>query len=289
MIPRSFEYHDPASPEEALALLGQYGEDAKLMAGGQSLLPMMKYRLASPSHIIDLWRVRELDALREVDGEIRIGALATHRAIEDSSLLQRLCPLLAKTAGMIGDAQVRNLGTIGGSIAHADPAANYPPVLVALDAQFVLRSAGGERSVAAAQFFKGLFTTDLGPAELVTEVRVPVLAAGTGWEFLKVSRRAADFSIVNVATVIRTDQKGVCAQAVVVLGGVEPVPLRAAAVEAALQGNRLEPATIARAAQRTALGPDTASDVHADAAYRRDVAPVCVRRALEAAAARIGR
>lgn len=287
MIPRGFDYHDPTSPEEVLALLGEYGDEGKLMAGGQSLLPMMKLRMASPAHIIDLWRVPGLDTIRENGDEIRIGALATHRALEDSSLLGKRCPLLAKTAGAIADVQVRNLGTIGGAVAHADPSANYSPALVALGAKFVLRSKSGERVVSAAEFFKGLFLTELRPTELLTEVRVPVLGAGVGWEYLKLSRRAPDFALVSVAALVRANGKGICAGADVVLGSVAAIPLRAGDVEAALRGKRLDRLDFAEAARATVLGPNTPSDVHADAAYRREVAPVCVRRALEAAVARM--
>lgn len=287
MIPRAFDYHDPASPEEALALLAELGDEAKLMAGGQSLLPMMKLRVASPAHIVDLCRVRGLDAIREEGGEIRIGALATHRALEDSELLRKRCPLLAKAAATIADAQVRNLGTIGGAAAHADPSANYSPALVALGAKLVLRSKSGERVVLAAEFFKDLFLTELRPTELLTEVRVPALGESDGWEYVKLSRRAPDFALVSVAAVVRTNGKRVCSQADVVLGSVGPVPLRASAVEAALRDKPIDRLDAADAARATALGPNTLSDVHADSAYRKEVAPVCVRRALEAAVARM--
>ncbi|MCZ7564936.1 MAG: FAD binding domain-containing protein [Burkholderiales bacterium] len=181
MIPRAFDYHDPVSANAALALLAELGDEAKLMAGGQSLLPMMKLRVASPAHIVDLWRVRGLDAIGIEGDDIRIGALATHRALEDSELLRKRCPLLAKAAATIADPQVRNVGTIGGAAAHADPSANYSPALVALGAKLVLRSKEGERVVPAAQFFKDFFVTELRPTELITEVRVPALAEGDGW------------------------------------------------------------------------------------------------------------
>ncbi len=287
MIPRSFEYHDPTSLPEILTLLARYGEAAKVMAGGQSLLPMMKLRLASPARIIDLWRVAGLDDIREAEGELRIGARATHRALEDSELLRRRCPLLARAAEVIGDVQVRNLGTIGGAVAHADPAADYTPVLLALGARLVLRSAKGERVVAAADFFQGLFQTALGPTEMVTEVRVPVLGEGAGWEYLKLSRRASDFALVSVAVLLGRNGGDRLDTAAVVLGAVAPSPFRATDVENALRGRRLEAGAAAEAARATRLGPETPSDVHADAAYRREVAPVCVRRALEAAMARM--
>jgi carbon-monoxide dehydrogenase medium subunit len=287
MIPRSFDYHDPTGLDEALALLREHGEDAKVMAGGQSLLPMMKLRLASPRHVVDLWRIRGLDGIVEGEGEIRIGARVTHRALEDSEVLRRRCPLLAKAASVIGDAQVRNLGTIGGAVAHADPAGDYSPALVALGATLVLRSLQGERLVPAREFFVGIFATALRPAEILTEVRVPVTGPGVGWEYLKLSRRASDFALVSVAAILRPNGGRLCAGADVVLGAVGPVPQRAEEVEAALRGRRLDGAAVAQAARATRLGPETPSDVHADAAYRHDVGPACVRRALEAALARM--
>lgn len=286
MIPRGFEYHDPTSADEVLSLLAEHGEDAKLMAGGQSLLPMMKLRMASPARIVDLWRVPGFRDIRESGDEIRIGALATHRTLEDSKLLQARCPLLGKAAGLIGDPQVRNLGTIGGAVAHADPSANYPPALVALGAKFVLRGKSGERVVPAADFFRDLFATELRPTELLTEIRVPALGARDGWEYLKLSRRAPDFALVSVAALVRANGTGDCTGIDVVLGSVGPVPLRASGVEAAVRGKRVDRADLAEAARATVLGANTLSDVHADAVYRREVAPVCVRRALEAAVAR---
>jgi carbon-monoxide dehydrogenase medium subunit len=228
-----------------------------------------------------------LDDVREAEGEVRIGARATHRALEDSDLLRRRCPLLARAASVIGDVQVRNLGTLGGAVAHADPAADYTPVLLALGARLVLRSAKGERVVAASDFFQGLFQTALGPTEMVTEVRVPVLGEGVGWEYLKLSRRASDFALVSVAVLLRRNGGDTLGTAAVVLGAVAPSPFRATTVEDALRGRRLEAGAVTEAARATRLGPDTPSDVHADAAYRREVAPVCVRRALEAAVARM--
>jgi carbon-monoxide dehydrogenase medium subunit len=287
MIPHGFDYHDPQTIDEVFALLDRYGDDAKLMAGGQSLLPMMKFRLVSPAHIIDLWRLRLIDAIGEADGEIRIGALATHRSLEESKLLQSRCPILAKSAGSIGDVQVRNIGTIGGSVAHADPAANYSPVLIALGAKFVLRSKTGERVLAAADFYKGIFVTEIRPTEMLTEIRVPVLAKNTGWEYAKLSRRAQDFALIGVAVLLRSDGNGACADASVVLGSVGPLPVRMGGVEKALRGKPLSKTIIENAARATVLGENAASDVHADAEYRKEVAPVCVRRALEAAAARM--
>lgn len=288
MFPRRFEYHDPTTLDEVLGLLHEYGDDGKLMAGGQSLLPMMKLRMASPPHVVDLWWLEGFDAIREADGELRIGALATHRALAQSCVLSSRCPLLAKAASSIADPQVRNLGTIGGAVAHADPSADYAPALVALGATIVISAREGARKVAAREFFHGLLETDLDPTEMVTEVRVPVPAAGTGWDYLKLSRRASDFALVNVAALVVVDHEGTCVRSEVVIGAVDVVPLRAQRVSAALVGRRLDAEVVAAAALATELGAEPLSDVHADAAYRREVAPVCVRRALLAAASRAG-
>ena len=288
MFPRAFEYHDPTTLDEVLGLLDEHGDDGKLMAGGQSLLPMMKLRMASPPHVVDLWRLEDFDAIREADGELCIGALATHRALAGSRLLSNRCPLLAKAASSIADPQVRNLGTIGGAVAHADPSADYAPALVALGAVIVIRSRAGERKVAACEFYRGLLETDLDPTEMVTEVRVPVPAARTGWDYLKLSRRASDFALVNVAALVSVDDAGICVRSEVVVGAVDIVPLRAQRVAAALTGRRLDAVLVTAAARATELGAEPLSDIHADAAYRREVAPVCVRRALMAAIARAG-
>lgn len=287
MIPHSFEYHDPESIDEVLALLQEHGDEGKLMAGGQSLLPMMKFRLVSPAHLVDLWRVRGHNEIRESGSEIRIGALATHRTLEDSDLLKSRCPILAKAASCIGDAQVRNMGTIGGAVSHADPAANYSPVLIALGAKFVLRSKAGERVVAAADFYKGMFSTALQATEMLVEIQVPMLGKDNGWEYSKISRRAQDFALIGVAVVLRANGKGECADASVVVGSVGPTPVRMDGVEKALRGKALNAAAIEAGVRATALGKEVSSDVHADAAYRKEVAPVCVRRALDAAAARM--
>lgn len=281
MFPRPFEYHDPGDLPGVVDLLARYGEDAKLMAGGQSLLPMMKLRLASPRVIVDLWRVPGIESIEERGDWIAIGARATHYQLETSPVLRARCPVLAQAAGVIGDPQVRNLGTIGGSVAHADPAADYPPVLVALGARMRVRGPRGERTVPADAFFKSFFTTALEPAEVITAVEVPVPPPGTGAVYAKLSRRASDFGLVCVCAVVRPD--GGARRVTVVLGGLGPVPFRAAAAEAVLGGDPPTAALLREAASRAVEGVDPLSDVHADAAYRLAVAPVYVRRALEAA------
>lgn len=290
MYPRRFEYHDPTSVEEVLQVLQRHGEEAKLMAGGMSLLPMMKLRLASPARIIDLWRVPGLEDIRAENGSVVLGAKATHDAIERSELLRARCPLLPEAAGVIGDAQIRNLGTMGGSVAHADPAADYPPALIALGASITVRCAArGARTLPAADFFTDLFTTALRADEMVTEVRVPALAPRTGWAYLKLSRRASDFAIVGAAALLRLGEDGTCQEARVVLGGLAPTPVRARQVEEALRGQPLDGARLRAAARSAAEGVTPFEDVQADATYRAEVAQVYARRALERALARANR
>ena len=210
MIPTAFAYAAPTSLDEALALLSQYGEDAKLLAGGQSLLPALKLRLAAVEQLIDLGRIPDLAYIREETGSLCIGARTTHYEVETSLLLQQRCPLLSECAGQIGDVQVRNRGTLGGSLAHADPAADYPAAILALDAEIRVVSAQGERSLSAEDFFIDMMTTALQPQEVLTEVRVPVCAAQTGSTYLKVPQPASGFAIVGIAAVVTLDGAGQC-------------------------------------------------------------------------------
>jgi len=286
MIPRSFEYHDPESLQETLALVAEHGDEAKLMAGGMSLLPMMKLRLASPAHIVDLWRVSDMAYIKDAGRHLAIGGKTTHHTLATSTLLRDACPILAEAASVVGDPQIRNLGTIGGSLAHADPAADYLPVMVALGAEFTLKSKDGERKITAKDFFMDLLTTALRPTEVLTEVRVPRLQNGIGSAYLKLSRRATDFALVGVAVIGRLSKGGTCAGLDVVLGGMGPIPVRARGVEEALKGNRPQAKQLDDASQQAPDGLTPPSDVHADAAYRTEVSKVYVRRALERAFAR---
>ena len=275
MIPAPFEYEAAESVEQALELLGRHGEDAKPLAGGQSLLSFMKLRLARPSALIDIGRLTELAYVREEDDGIAVGALTTYEDAHRNELLKRECPILAYACGEVGDPQVRHVGTVGGGVAHGDPASDVPAVLVALDGEVVLRGAGGERRVAARDFCRGPFDVDLGPQELVTELRVP-RTAGAGWSYLKFHPRAQDWAIVGAAAVVRNGS------AAIGLANMGPTPLRATAVEEALAAGE-PPETAARAA---AEGTDPVDDVFASAEYRRHLAPIAVRRALEEALAR---
>ena len=271
MIPSAFEYREAGSVDEAISLLGDHGDDAKLLAGGHSLLPLMKLRLASPAVLIDIGRLRELSYVRDGGNHVAVGALTRHRDVETASLLAAEAPLLARVAGQVGDPQVRHRGTIGGSVAHGDPASDLPAACLALGATFVARGPGGERQIAADAFFRGFLETALGPDELLTEIRVPK-QPGARWGWQKFTRRAQDWAIVGVAAVIDGAPR-------VALINMDDHPVRARAVEEALGGG----ATPADAAQRAAEGVSPPTDLNADAEYRAHLARVLVERALEAA------
>ncbi|MBI4279493.1 MAG: xanthine dehydrogenase family protein subunit M [Armatimonadetes bacterium] len=280
MIPAAFEYAAPKTVDEALALMQKLGANAKVLAGGQSLLPMMKLRLANPAHVIDIGRIPNLRYIKE-DGRhtLAIGTTTTHWEIESSDLLKKKCPLLAETAAQIGDVQVRNVGTIGGALAHADPAADYPAAILALEAEIIARGPKGTRTVKAGEFFKGIFTTALGADELLVEVRVPMLGTGTGGAYLKMGHPASGFAIVGCAAVV-TVQGGKCASARVAFTGVSDRAFRDAAVEKAITGKALDAQSVAAAAEQAAGGVAPLSDYYASADYRSHLAKVFAKRAL---------
>lgn len=281
MIAQEFEYTPASRLQEALALVA---EGAKPLAGGMSLVPMMKLRLAAPEHLVDIARIPELNYIREEGGSIRIGAATTHYSIQSSKLLLTASPLLARTAAKIGDVQVRNSGTIGGSVAHADPAADYPAALFALEAQVQLTSATSERVLPVSGFLLDSFTTALEPGEIITEIRIPVEPANTGSAYIKMEQAASGFALVGAAARI-TLQNGIISMARVGLTGVGPIASRAPAVEAALQGQSASEELIARASLLAAEGIEASSDLHASAGFRRHLASVCTARALRAAVA----
>ena len=271
MIPAAFDYARADSVEHALELLGS-NEDAKILAGGHSLLPLMRLRLARPSMLVDIGRIGELSYIRADGDGVAIGALTRHHDVANSEELQTLCPIVADTASQIGDPQVRHMGTIGGSVAHADPASDLPTVLVALGAEMIVTAPGGAtRMVLAGDFFKGLFTPDLAANEILTEIRVPKTSGG--WSYLKFHRRAQDWALVGVAAV--RSNGGVH----VALTNMAETPLRAAGVEEAIGGGA-DPATAAGRADEGASPP---SDTFGSAEYRRELSKVLVRRALEEA------
>ncbi len=286
MISADFEYFAPTSTEEALALLRQHGDEAKLLAGGQSLIPIMKLRLAQPRYIIDIGRLPGLSYIREDDGAIAIGALTTHHMLETSDLLAAKLPLLPETAAAVADVQVRNRGTIGGSLAHADPAADLPAAALALAAQMRTSGPGGQRTVEADDFFVAMLTTALGADEILTEIRFPLPPARSGGAYLKVPNKASHYAIVGVAAAVTLADDGTCRQARIGLTGVAYKPSRATEVEAMLTGKPLGGETIAAAAEKAAEGVDAVSDLHASAEYRLHLTKEYVRRAVELAVSR---
>ena len=274
MIPAPFDYEVAESVGHALSLLGDR-DDAKLLAGGHSLLPLLRLRVTRPALLVDIGRLEELSYVRDAGASIAIGALTRHHDVHQAPLLQEHNPLVSYAAGLIGDPQVRHRGTIGGSLAHGDPASDLPAVLLALDAEVDVTGAGGVRTVAAADFFQGVFTTAAGPHELVTEVRVPKLTGDHGWSYLKFRRRAQDWATVGVALVAKRSNGGV-ESAAVGLVNMGATPLRARAAEQALVAGA-DPGAVA------AEGTDPPSDTQASAEYRRHLAGVLVRRAAEEA------
>jgi len=286
MIPAAFEYHVPKTLEEALRLVERHGDEAKVLAGGHSLLPLMKLRLAAPRYVIDLGRLRGMSYIREEEGHIAIGAMTTHADVEASELLRAKCPLLPETAGAIGDVQVRNRGTLGGSLAHADPAADYPAAILALDAEIVAASTAGTRAIAARGFFVDMLTTQLRPGEILSQVRIPLFAPRTGTAYCKLHQPASGFAIVGAAARVTLSKSGKIEDVAVGITGVGPKAYRAEAVEKALRGKKVTPKLVADAARHEADGVEPLADLHASAEYRREMAAVFTRRALERAIAR---
>jgi carbon-monoxide dehydrogenase medium subunit len=279
MYPANFDYKRPATVDEAIALLARHGDDAKLLAGGHSLIPAMKLRLARPAVIVDIGRIANMSYIRESGGAIAIGAMTTHAEIESSTLLRDRSPLLAETAAHIGDLQVRNKGTIGGSLAHADPAADYPAPILALDAEIDLAGPRGTRTVKAGAFFVDLLQTAIAPDEILTEIRVPATAKTVAYE--KTEQKASGFALAGVAVVIGADGVRIG------ITGVAAKAYRATAVEQALAGQRTPSASaIAAAASRAATGVDALGDIHASPEFRAHLAQVNTRRAIERALAR---
>ena len=283
MIPGSFEYFTPTALNEALSLLQEHGDDAKVLAGGHSLIPTMKLRLAEPAVIIDIGRIGGLKGISESDGKLVIGALTTHHELESSDLVQKRVPLLAQTASEIGDVQVRNKGTIGGSLAHADPAADWPATILALDADLQIAGLNGERTAKATDFFQGLYETDLGDDEILTAIHVSIPDANTKGTYLKLHQVASGFALTGVAVVL-TQSGDTCQSVSVGITGVSDTPYRASGVESALTGAALTADNIAAAAARAADGITALEDIHASEAYRQNLAQVYTRRAIEAAA-----
>ncbi len=286
MKPAPFAYHAPHTLDEALALLAEHG-DARPLAGGQSLIPAMNFRLARPAALVDLGGVAELRYVREEGGVLVVGAMTSHAALERSDAVARLAPLVSEAIPHVAHPQIRNRGTVGGSLAHADPAAELPAVMVASEARLLLRGRAGERWLPAERFFVGLFATALVPGELLVAVELPAPAPRTGWAFAEVARRHGDYALVGVAASLTLDAEGRCARARIVLLSVGDGPTLAVRAAQALQGREPTDAAV-RAAGDVAAHEDIdpPADIHASAAYRRQLAGVLTRRALTRAVAR---
>ena len=287
MIPAAFDYIAPQSLDEAVRALAAHGEEAKLLAGGHSLLPLLKLRLANPKLLIDLSRIPSLSKISQQDDDkIVVGALATHYQIESSELLKTKCPLLPQTARAIGDVQVRNRGTIGGSLTHADPSADWPAAILALGGELKLNGTKGERRIAAEYFFLGAMTTAIEPTEILTEIYVPVSSRRCGTAYLKMAQQASGFAVVGVAVWLRVGQRGTCEDIGVGVTGLSEKPFRARPVEERLRGNKLTPKLVEESASRVAEGSDPLEDLHASAKFRAHLAQVYTSRAITEAAKR---
>ena len=288
MIPAPFDYISPQTLDEALRVLVSHGDEAKLLAGGHSLLPLMKLRLASPKLLVDLSKIPGLSGIKQEGDKITIGALTTQYQIESSELLKERCPLLPQTAKAIGDVQVRNRGTIGGSLAHADPAADIPAAILALGGVLGLTGPEGNRTIPAEEFFLGLMTTAMSPNEILTEIRLPVLPGRCGTVYLKVRQKASGFAIVGVAVWLTVDNNGACKDIGVGITGLDSKPFRARGVEERLRGKRIEPGMIEDASSQVTQGVDPLDDIHASAEFRAHLAQLYTARAIQEAAKRVG-
>jgi len=283
VIPQAFDYEVAESVDHAIELLGQHGDEAKILAGGHSLLPIMKLRLAAPALLVDLGRLEDLKYVRDEGDHIAIGAMTRHSDVETDPILQEHCGLLSYTASLVGDPQVRHRGTIGGSISHGDAASDLPSALLALEGTFVVKGSGGERTVAAGDFFQDYLQTDLAPDEVLTEIRVPKLGQNVGWSYKKFNRRAQDWAVVGVAAVVEKSN-GTISSARIGLTNMGSTPLRATAAEGALSG--ADASSVAEATSSADEGTSPASDIAASAEYRRHLARVLSRRAVEEALSR---
>ena len=288
MIPAPFEYHAPRSVAEAVKLLGSLGPEAKLLAGGHSLLPMMKLRFATPAHLIDIGRIAQLKGIAEVGSEVHIGAMTSEAELLNSKLLAQRVPLLVEGASWISDPQVRARGTLGGDIAHGDPGNDHPALMLALGASFVLSGPKGERVVKADGFFQGLYATLLAPDEILTQIRIPTPAAGSGWSYQKLKRKTGDFATAATAVMLQMTggPSGKVTRAAIALTNVAACALKATAAEAALVGKAVDPASLNEAARLAMSICAPTDDQRGDAAYKTAMCGEMTRRAIQAAAAR---
>ena len=288
MKPPRFEYFAPRTLDEALGLLAGHGDRAKLLAGGQSLIPLLNFRLAHPEALIDINRITDLAGIRADDGGVAMGALTRQHAVERSEVIRARVPIVAEACRLIGHLPTRHRGTIGGNLAHADPASELPAVMLALEAQLTAASTKGTRTLPADRFFLGPLSTALQPDEMLTEIRVPGLPARTGGAFVEMARRAGDYAMVGVAALVTLDASGRCRRARVALCGVGPTPIRAGAAEDALVGQAPAGAALDEAASRAAAATSPSSDLHGSADFRRKLARHFARQAIAMAAQRAG-
>jgi carbon-monoxide dehydrogenase medium subunit len=288
MIPAPFEYHRPASLPDAIALLGRLGGDAKVLAGGQSLIPLMKLRLASPPHVVDLNRIPGLASIAEKDGALVIGALVRESELEASDLVRKRFPILADACRVIADPLVRNLATVGGNLAHGDPANDHPAVMLALGAEVVAVGPGGTRRIAITELFTGPLETALRPGEILTEIRIPLPPPRSGGAYLKLERKVGDFATAAVGVQLALAGGDACAQVGIGLTNVGPTPIKATRAEALLRGHRLDDAKIREAARAAAAESDPAADLRGSVEYKRDLVRVLTARALHRALERAG-
>ena len=288
MKPPNFEYLAPRSQDEALATLAQHGDRAKVLAGGQSLIPLLNLRLAQPEFVVDINHLSQLDYVREWDGGLALGAVTRQHAVESLPLIRIRCPVMAEACHLIGHLPIRHRGTIGGNLAHADPASELPALMLALDAELGLASQGAQRTLHAGEFFTGPLQTAVQPGELLIEIRVPGLPPRTGGAFVEVSRRSGDYALVGVAAVITLNAVGRCERARLALCGVDSKPVRALDAEQVLLGEVASGEVLTEAARRAADGNDPPSDIHASATFRRKLARYTVRQAIELAVQRAG-
>lgn len=287
MIPAPFEYDAPATLDEAIALLEKHGDEAKILAGGHSLIPMMKLRFASPEHLIDINNIPGLSYIKEEDGYLKIGAMTRESELEESEIIRSKYPIFTDASKLIADPQVRNMGTIGGNIAHGDAANDHPAVMLALGAEVVATGPGGQRVIPIDEFFFGFYMTALQPNEILTEIRIPSIGAGTGNAYHKLERKVGDYATAGVATQITVDGDGVCTYAGIGLTNVNATPLRAARSEEALVGNKLTEEVIAAAAQAASEDCNPSTDLRGSEEYKRSMVRVLVKRMINKATDRI--
>jgi CO/xanthine dehydrogenase FAD-binding subunit len=288
MKPPRFEYAVPHKTDEAVALLSQHGDRAKVLAGGQSLVPLLNFRLARPEVLVDVNRVAELAYVRPLESGVAIGALTRQHTVERADVIRARLPIVAEACRLIGHLPIRHRGTIGGSLAHADPASELPAVMVALEAELTVTRRGSRRTLPAEQFFTGMLTTALAPDELLTEVRVPGLPPRTGSAFIEIARRAGDFALVGIAVLVTLDDGGRVTRARLALCGAGPTPVRAREAERVLVGERPDGRVLDEAAEKIAAATDPPSDIHASAAFRKKLARHVGRQAIELAVRRAG-